>query len=78
MIDLFSQAVLLVDMPANSLTKGDVGVVVEIYGDHEGYELEFMTKDGRTVAVETFMADQVRPISGRDMWHVREVAEVTV
>lgn len=76
MIDLFNQAVLLVDMPEKGLAKGDVGVVVEIYGNHEGYELEFMTKDGRTVAVETLMAGQVRAISGRDMWHVRELAEV--
>jgi ATP-dependent exoDNAse (exonuclease V) alpha subunit len=76
MIELFNQAVLLVDMPEKGLAQGDVGVVVEIYGNHEGYELEFMTKDGRTVAVETLMADQVRAISGRDMWHVRELAQI--
>ncbi len=73
MIELFNQAVLLVDMPEKRLEKGDVGVVVEIYGDHEGYELEFMTKDGRTIAVETLMPDQVRAMSGRDLWHVREL-----
>jgi hypothetical protein len=73
MIDLFKEAVLLVDLPEHHLEKGDVGVVVEIHGNHEGYEVEFMTKEGRTIAVETLMANQVRPIGKQDVWHVREL-----
>lgn len=75
MIELFKEAVLLVDLPENGLEKGDVGVVVEIYDNHKGYEVEFMTKEGRTIAVETLMADQVRAIGNKDMWHVRELSE---
>lgn len=75
MIELFKEAVLLVDLPENGLEKGDVGVVVEIYDNHRGYEVEFMTKEGRTIAVETLMADQVRAIGNKDMWHVRELSE---
>ena len=75
MIELFKEAVLLVDLPEKGLEKGDVGVVVMVHGNHEGYEVEFMTKEGRTIAVETLMADQVRAISTRDVWHVRELSD---
>lgn len=75
MMELFKEAVLLVDLADKGLEKGDVGVVVEIYGNHEGYEVEFMTKEGRTIAVETLSSDQVRAINERDIWHVRELTE---
>lgn len=75
MIELFKEAVLVVDLPDKGLEKGDVGVVVEIYGDHNGYEVEFMTKEGRTIAVETLNPDQVRAIGKQDIWHVRELVE---
>lgn len=76
MIELFKEAVLVVDLPDKGLEKGDVGVVVEVYGDYQGYEVEFMTKEGRTIAVETLSPDQVRAISKQDIWHVRELAEI--
>ena len=75
MIELFKEAVLVVDLPEKRLEKGDVGVVVEIYGNHKGYEVEFMTKEGRTIAVETLSPGQVRAIGNQDIWHVRELAE---
>ncbi|MEZ0484058.1 DUF4926 domain-containing protein [Fibrella aquatica] len=74
MIELFKEAVLLIDLPDKGLMKGDVGVVVEIYKDHKAYEVEFMTKEGRTFAVETLYADQIRAIGKQDVWHVRELA----
>ncbi len=73
MIELLKEAVLLIDLPEKGLEKGDVGVVVEIYSDHKGYEVEFMTKAGRTLAVETLYPEQVRAIGERDIWHVREL-----
>ena len=75
MIELFKEAVLSIDLPESGLEKGDVGIVVEIYDNHRGYEVEFLTKEGRTVAVETLMADQIRAIGEKDMWHVRELSE---
>jgi hypothetical protein len=76
MIELFKEAVLLMDLPEKGLERGDVGIVVEIYGDHQGYEVEFMTKEGRTIAVETLYPDQVCTIGKQDMWHVRELVTV--
>ncbi|MBM3879604.1 MAG: DUF4926 domain-containing protein [Verrucomicrobia bacterium] len=38
-----------------------------------GYEVEFATLTGETVAVVTLLAPQVRPIARRDLTHVREL-----
>ena len=75
-IKLYSEIVLMNDKPSVGLLKGDVGVVVEIYGNHDGYEVEFMTKEGRTVAVETLEPFEIRTISTRDMLHIRELEQV--
>ena len=73
MIKEYNEIVLLVDKPEKGLMRGDVGIVVEIYDNHEGYEVEFMTKGGKTVAVVTLEAHEVRPIGNKDMLHVREL-----
>lgn len=70
------EAVLLVDLPEKGLVKGDVGVVVHVYRDGVAYEVEFMTKDGHTVAVETLEANQVRAVQPNDLLQVRVVSEV--
>ena len=66
--------VLTEEIPAEGLQAGDVGTVVHVHGDHAGYEVEFMTLTGRTVAVATVLPSQLRPVSPRDLSHVREVA----
>ncbi|TVR20811.1 MAG: DUF4926 domain-containing protein [Anaerolineaceae bacterium] len=73
MIKEHEQVVLTADLPEHDLKAGDVGVVVHIYGDGEAYELEIFALDGgRTLDVVTVEAAQVRPISRRDVLHVRE------
>jgi Domain of unknown function (DUF4926) len=68
---------LLEDLPAHGLEAGDVGTVVLVYHDGEGYEVEFMDADGRTLAVETLQARQVAPIRGRQILHVRPLTAVS-
>jgi hypothetical protein len=63
--------VLTVDLPAERLAAGDIGTVVHVHNGGEGYEVEFMTLDGQTVAVSTLMANQVRPIDRMEIAHVR-------
>ena len=75
MVGLFEEAVLLINLPEHHLVKGDVGVIVMIHDSGKGYEVEFMTREGRTIAVETLIANQVRAIGNRDIWHVRELSE---
>ena len=65
--------VLTTDLPAESLEAGDVGTVVHIHRDGEAYEVEFMTLAGTTIAVATVLAGQCRPITKRDVSHVREL-----
>ena len=65
--------VLTEDVPEEQLTAGDVGTVVHIYKNGEGYEVEFMTLTGRTIAVATLLARQVRSVNRQDVAHVREL-----
>jgi len=64
--------VLTEDVP-EGLTAGDVGTVVHIHNNGEGYEVEFMTLTGQTIAVASLLAPQVRPVSKQDISHVREL-----
>ena len=45
----------------------------KIYRDGEAYEVEFVTLDGRTAAVVTLEADQVRPVNKHEITHAREL-----
>ena len=66
--------VLTQDLVEEGLKTGDIGTVVHIHAGGAGYEVEFMTLAGETVAVATLVSSQVRPISRRDIAHVRELA----
>ena len=74
MIAEHDRAVLTVDLPEHDLKAGDVGTVVHIYSDGEAYEIEFFALDGRTLDIVTVEAAQVRPVSRRDVLHVRELS----
>jgi Domain of unknown function (DUF4926) len=74
MIKELDPVVLLRDMPDLGLRKGDVGTAVLVHEDGSGYEVEFSTFGGVTVAVQTLRASDVRPVGRREIAHVREVA----
>ncbi|MDQ3606600.1 MAG: DUF4926 domain-containing protein [Gemmatimonadota bacterium] len=67
-------AALRVNLPQHGLVAGDVGTVVLVHADHQGYEVEFVSADGRTIAVETLEADQVTRIEGKRILHARKLA----
>lgn len=73
-IKLYDRVVLTQNLPDSILKSGDVGTVVEIYNDGEAYEVEFFALDGSTLAVETVPAHLAKPVSGKMMLHVRELA----
>jgi len=50
--------------------------VIHVYKDGEAYEVEFLTLDGHTAAVATIEASQLRPVTRRDITHVRELQAV--
>ena len=62
------------DIPEAGLEAGDIGTVVHVHKGGAGYEVEFMTLAGETVAVVTLRPAQLRSIEPRDIAHVRELA----
>ncbi|MGH9204052.1 MAG: DUF4926 domain-containing protein [Vicinamibacterales bacterium] len=65
--------VLTAPIPSEGLEAGDAGTVVHVYPDGQAFEVEFTTLDGRTVAVATVAASQVRPVNGREITHARQL-----
>jgi hypothetical protein len=74
MIKEHERVVLTVDFPDHGLRAGDVGVVVMVHGEGEGYEVEIFTLDGQTLDVITVEAAQVRPVAPMEIMHARRVA----
>jgi hypothetical protein len=64
--------VLATDLVERGLKAGDLGTVVLVH-KHGGYEVEFMTLDGETIAVVSLSPEQVRPVGRREIAHVRLV-----
>jgi hypothetical protein len=58
------------DLPASGLKRGDLGAVVELY-EPDGLEVEFVTASGRTEALVTLTALDVRPVVENDLVAVR-------
>ncbi len=65
------QIVLTSDLAEDGLKAGDVGIIVHIHRHGEAFEVEFMTLDGKTVAIATVLESQVRPVTDRDVTHAR-------
>lgn len=74
MIHELDRIVLTTDLPEYGLERGDIGTVVLVHRDYKGYEVEFVTLDGETVAVVSLYPSQVRPIAHREIAHARPVA----
>jgi hypothetical protein len=63
--------VLDCDLPKHGLKRGDIGTVVLVHAGSKGYEVEFTTLDGETVAIVTLLASQVRPVHQGEIAHAR-------
>ena len=64
-------AILTIDLDKYHLKAGDIGTVVAIYDNGEGYEIEFFTASGQTLDVITVDGDSVRPVGKREILHAR-------
>ena len=74
MIRELETVVLTHDVPERGLEKGDVGAVVHRYVDKGAYEVEFVTAEGKTVAVLTLTEADIRPMWSGEILHAREFA----
>jgi hypothetical protein len=74
---LFRRVVLTKDLPEEGLRAGDLGVVVDHHPERgdvpEGFELEFFSGTGETVAVVSVPATHVREATDHEVLSVREL-----
>ena len=73
MIRELDTVVITGDIEEHKLRKGDVGTVVHRYSSGEAYEVEFVTAEGKTVALLTLPEDDVRERNSQEILHVREL-----
>jgi hypothetical protein len=74
MIKELESVVLTTDLPEHGLAKGDIGTVALVHKGGKGCTVEFMTLAGKTIAVVTLLADQVRSIAKDEIAHARSMA----
>ena len=66
--------VLTHNVENHGLKEGDIGVVVHCYQDDQGLEVEFVTAEGKTIALLTLTPSDVRLMREREILHVRELS----
>ena len=74
MIKELDSVVLTIDLPQHGLSAGDIGTIVLVHDGGKGCTVEFMTLAGRTIAVVTLLANQVRQIAKDEIAHARHRA----
>ncbi|MFM7888374.1 MAG: DUF4926 domain-containing protein [Pseudanabaena sp.] len=74
MIKELDRVVLADRIDEADLEIGDIGTVVFVYKQQKGYEVEFMTLTGETVAVVSVLPSQIRAIRDREIAHLRAIA----
>lgn len=77
---LYSDVILLQDVPEENVYAGDIGTVVEehhVQGMEIGYSVEFFDLLGKTVTVVTLPASYFRQPTHGDRPSVRLMATVT-
>jgi hypothetical protein len=62
------------DLPRAGLRKDDLGTVVLVHAEGKGYEVEFLTLDGDTVAVVSLYPHQIRTIGRNEIAQARTLA----
>ena len=62
--------VLNTDLPAQGLKRGDLGAIVDVYSA-DAIEVEFVIASGRTQALITLRASDIREIGDDDLVAVR-------
>lgn len=51
MMQELERVALTQDLSEHGLKVGDIGMILQVYGEHKGYEVEFVTLSGDLVAL---------------------------
>jgi hypothetical protein len=70
--NLLETVVLDRDLPEHGLRRGDLGAVVDVHAP-DGLEVEFVLASGRTQALLSLRATDVRAVGDGDLIAVREL-----
>ena len=73
MIEELDRVALTRAVPEHGSTAGDVGTVVSVHDKGAGFTIEFLSLQGKTVAIVTLRAEAIRPVSPREITHSREM-----
>jgi len=74
MIKELDSVVLTTDLSEHGLAKDDIGTVLLVHEGDKGCTVEFMTLAGKTLAIVTLLAGQIRQIAKDEIAHTRHVA----
>ena len=66
--------VLTRDLDEQGLKRGDLGAVVHCYPDGMAYEVEFVSAGGKTIALLTLGAADIRLMAPAEILHARQLA----
>jgi hypothetical protein len=72
MLKELDAVVLRHDIPEFGLAEGDIGAIVHCYPS-DAYEVEFVTSEGKTVAVLTLAPSDIRIMKDKEILHAREI-----
>lgn len=75
MLDELSTIALTEDLTERGLRHGDLGTIVLVHPG-KGYEVEFMTLDGESIAVVSLRPNQVRAVGKREVAQARALKPV--
>ena len=70
MFNVLDTVVLTRDIPDAGLRRGDLGAIVEVHGPN-AFDVEFVAASGRTQALVTLTADDIRHVGDQDLVSVR-------
>ena len=73
MIREMDLVVLNHDISEHGLKAGDIGTVVHCYIGNAAFEVEFVTAEGKTLALLTLPANEVRTRQNSEILHARVV-----
>ncbi len=77
MLSELDTVVLTHDVEEHGWKAGDTGTVVHCYKGGTAFEVEFVTAEGKTIAVLTLTTSDIRPMREKEILHVRALVEET-
>jgi hypothetical protein len=72
MFKLLDTVVLRRDIPESGLRRGDLGAIVQLQSN-DAFEVEFVAASGKTQALITLTAEDVRHVDDHDLVSVRHL-----